>query len=429
MPPAPRVKPTCPHCWHQFEPHETLWISTHASLLGDVRLGPDAPRRFLPSRFDPRGGPLDERGEECTQIACPKCHLILPWVSLELNPWFVSIFGTPASGKSYFLAAMTRNLSKTLLNPFCVNVTDADARANQAVVRSRAALFAHKTPFRDIPLGLLIEKTKEQGDLYNTVLFGPDRVQYPQPFMFTFRPGDGHPLADDPEPVSRLLCLYDNAGESFLVGRDSAASPVTRHLAESALLLFLFDPTQHSPFHQRLVAKNLALASDVRVGDADPQEQILTEAASRVRRFARLRASDKHDRPLVVVVTKKDLWGPLVPELGTREPVIAPTHTKAGALNLDLLQRQSNAIKHLLLDLAPEVVSAAEAFAAHVLYVGVSSLGTIPRQDPRTKQWMIRPADINPSGVEIPILYGLYREFPKLVPGGRRPAGGGRNAI
>ena len=38
------------------------------------------------------------------------------------------------------------------------------------------------------------------------------------------------------------------------------------------------------------------------------QETILSEAAQRVRRYAGLAQSQKHDRPLIVVVTKFDSW-------------------------------------------------------------------------------------------------------------------------
>jgi len=40
--------------------------------------------------------------------------------------------------------------------------------------------------------------------------------------------------------VSRVICVYDNAGESFQVGKDSEASPATQHLAKSKALMFLF---------------------------------------------------------------------------------------------------------------------------------------------------------------------------------------------
>ena len=44
----PRV--TCPHCWTSFAPEDALWLSAHTDLLGDPRLGPEQPQRFLPAR-------------------------------------------------------------------------------------------------------------------------------------------------------------------------------------------------------------------------------------------------------------------------------------------------------------------------------------------------------------------------------------------
>lgn len=425
-----RAKTTCPNCWHRFDSHDVLWVSAHPGLRGDVQLGTDAFRRFLPSRFSPRANALDEKGEECTQLACPRCHLPLPWVSLEMEPWFVSVFGTPSSGKSYFLAAMTNRLRRGLPQLFRVSLTDSDAVANETLVGYEDALFSNRTPHEDVPLGQLIAKTAEHGDLYNVVTVGGNRVEYPQPFLFNLLPTAGHACAADPGAVSRVVCLYDNAGESFRAGSDSLTSPVTRHLAESALRLFLFDPVQHPPFHQRLVAKKLAVASDLRTGGpATRQDLLLTEAASRVRQFASRSESDARDRPLVVVVTKKDLWGALVPELSAPGPVIAHTSTRSAVLNIDRLHEQSGALRRLLRDVAPEVVTAAESFAPSVVYIGVSALGTPPTQHPFTKKWSIRPDAIRPDGVELPILYGLHLHFPRLIPGHRPSDRGNRHAV
>jgi hypothetical protein len=339
---------------------------------------------------------------------------------LEVPPWFVSIFGGPAAGKSYFLAAMTHVLRRQLPATFRVSFTDTDADANQTICGYEQPLFQSATPDDLLALGELIAKTQEQGDLYDTVQFGANVVQFPRPFLFTLRPQGGHPLAADPGPVSRVLCLYDNAGESFLAGRDSSVRPVTRHLAESSLLLFLFDPTQHQPFRQRVTASRAEVASDIRAGQGlQRQHLILTEAASRVRRFAGLPDTAKHDRPLVVIVTKQDVWGHLVPELQSTDPVTG-TGRSGGVLNLDRVDEQSRAIRRLLAELTPEVVDAAEQFARSVTYVGVSALGAAPVRDGSTDRWAVRPRDVRPVGVEVPILYGLNRLLPRLFPGGRK---------
>src|SRR4051812_32669002 len=101
---------TCPHCWKTFHPEEVLWIAAHADLLGAARLGPDHPQRFLPTRFNIDGNALDAHGFECQPLACPHCPLGVPRALLETEPMFVSILGTPACGKSYYLASLTWEL-------------------------------------------------------------------------------------------------------------------------------------------------------------------------------------------------------------------------------------------------------------------------------------------------------------------------------
>lgn len=417
-------KTTCPNCWHQFEPQDALWIAAHPALRGDPRLGADAETRFLPSRFAPSGAALDAMGTECTLLACPRCHLGVPRVCLEAQPWFVSVFGAPSSGKSYFLAAMTWALRRRLTEQFRVRFTDADAATNQPLIRYEEPLFYNPNPDSYLPLGQLIAKTTEAGELYNLVRFGGEEVRYPQPFLFTLRPHDGHPLEGD-AGAPRVMCLYDNAGESFQSGSDKANNPVTRHLAESALLLFLFDPLQHPPFHRRVETTGLRVASDIRTSTGvTRQDLILTEAATRVRRFAHLRDADRLDRPLVVVVTKRDVWAPLVPELTSGEPPIAATKSRNAALNLDRIAEQSAAIRRLLVAVVPELVTAAESLSSCVSYMGASALGVTPVEQTTngTKQWCVRPSDLKPDSVELPILYGLNRSFAQLIPGGRRAA-------
>ena len=423
LPSALLPQVTCPYCWHQFDPSDVLWVAAHPSLRGDPRLGPDAQVRFLPSRFAPAGAAVDEAGGVCTELACPGCHLTVPRVLLELEPWFASIVGAPGCGKSYYLAAMTWALRRRLPEWFRVGFTDTDAGLNQAVAGYGQRLFANFRPDRPEPLARLIEKTKEQDEqLYDTVLVDGQAVQRPRPFLFTARP-TGPPAPGAAVTPGRVVCLYDNAGESFLAGRETAARPVTRHLARSSLLLFLFDPTQHAPFRRRLEGAGVPLASDLRPGaDALPrQDLILTEMAARTRRHAGLADTALHDKPLVVIVTKQDVWGPLLPP-DSDTPVITD---KGGqhVLNVGRVEAVSAAIKGLMAEHAREVVAAAEGFARSVTYVGVSALGVVPHRDPDTDQWAVRPGQVRPDGVELPVLYGLFKTGTGLVKGGRKMPG------
>jgi hypothetical protein len=197
---ALRSKATCPHCWESFAPEECRWVATHPSLLGDPRLGDESHQRFLPTRFDVNAMALDTQGSSCEEIACPACHLVIPRAVLELAPLFVSIAGTPSCGKSYFLAGK-----------FKLSLVDADPVANQVINYYEEQQFLN--PNRDAIVRLA--KTEEQGDLYHSVQFNGQVSLLPNPFLFSLRPTDGHSGSNNSERVSRLLCLYDNAGESF----------------------------------------------------------------------------------------------------------------------------------------------------------------------------------------------------------------------
>jgi hypothetical protein len=193
---------------------------------------------------------------------------------------------------------------------------------------------------------------------------------------------------------------------------------VTRHLAESGLLLFLFDPTQHPAFAARIAARG-PVRTAARRTDSSSQHLILSEAADRIRRFANLPDSARYAKPLIVVVSKLDLWRHLVPGLATLD-VVATTASGRSVLDLDAIQNDSRAIRTLLTEVVREVVETAESFASSVTYIGVSALGTHPAWDAEQGDWAIRPGDIRPIGVELPLLYGLNRVSPQLIPGGRK---------
>lgn len=409
------MQTTCPHCWHKFSPVESLWVSVHADLRGDPRLGPDQPRRFLPSRFTPAGFALDAKGRDCRELACPNCHLAFPRTVLELPPWFISILGTPSCGKSFYLAALSWEMRRLMPSQFGMSFGDTDAAANQVLIDYEQQLFCNTRPHDLVSLGDLIRKTEEQGDMYDTVLMGEESVSYPRPIMFTLRPKENHWKSKEADRFARVLCIYDNAGESFLPGKDSFSNPVTRHLASSSALLFLFDPTQHAPFRQKLQRANLSLASGSR-GRAGRQDLVLIEAATRIRRLLNMGDADKHSRPLIVVVTKKDLWAPLLPKDSGANREFVQTRAGITALNLDWIEEQSRQVRQLLMETTPEMVEAAENFAQEVTYVGVSALGALPKQLGDTELWGIQPDAIRPEGVTIPLLLALHLRLPGVIP-------------
>ncbi len=402
---------TCPHCWERFAPEQVLWISEHVDLLGDPLLGPEQQQRFLPSRFTIDGDAIDSKGMTCRTLACPQCHLPIPRAMLEMEPLFVSILGAPGSGKSYLLTAMTWQLRQTLPLLFKVAFTDADPAANRVLNECEESLFLHADESALVPLGSLIRKTELQGELYDTVAYGQQTVSYPRPFLFTMQPREDHPGGERMTPA-RMLCLYDNAGEHFQPGQDTTSSPVTRHLAQSRAILFLFDPTQDPRFRAACRSKE-AGGSAQRAARLSRQETILNEAAARIRRHAGLSHGSKYERPMIVIVSKFDQWSHLLdPDAGE------PWKIQGNATGVDIerIEQTSVRLRQVLMQYCPETVAAAESFAKNITYIAVSSLGNQIELDPGTGLAGIRPKNIHPHWVTVPLLYALSRVQPALIP-------------
>ena len=409
----PRI--TCPHCWEQFAPEKLLWVSEHTDLLGDHRLGSEQPQRFLPTRFTVSGEAIDAKGFPCHQLACPNCHLSVPRSLLELEPLFLSIFGAPASGKSYFLAALTWELRKVLPLVFRTSFADADPVLNQQLNDYEESVFSGTANDQLIPLANLIRKTEEQGDLYDSVSFGNQTVSYPRPFLFTLQPQADHRNAQSAAKLARTICLYDNAGESFQPGKDTAAAPVTRHMAQSRVLFFVFDPTQDARF-QRAIGQGAAPAIRTM-----RQEPILQEAIARIRRFAGLKQSEKHKRPLVVILTKFDLWWRLLesdpcPDPWQKVRSASNPHATIPAFDVNAVEQQSQRARVVLLKTSPEIVTAAENFTDDVTYVPVTAVGWQVAIDKKSGLPAIKPSEAAPYWATVPFLYGLTRTIPGLIP-------------
>ena len=434
--PSPRsrllTRVTCPHCWEKFPTETILWVAEHSDLLGDPKLGEEQGRRFLPTRFNVQGDALDAKGFACQTLACPRCHLPIPRCLLEMNPLFMSIAGAPASGKSFFLATMTWELRKILGMNFGMSFTDADPSANQLLNDYEASLFLNPESEKLMPLEGLIRKTETQGDIYDHVNLDGHPVDYPRPFVFSMQPQEDHPNQARSSELARVLCLYDNAGESFQVGQDTARSPVTRHLAQASVLFFLFDPTQDQRF-RKFCQDNHDIELSPGRGGPSRQEPILQEIAVRVRRYAGLRHDEKHRRPLVVILTKFDAWSHLLELEDRSEPwrevkataeSLGPmsgekSHVKLGkraALNVSAIETRSQQARTLMRKLCPEIVNAAEAFAQNVVYVPVSALGWHTANDASSNTLSIRPCDTEPYWVTVPLLYAMARWMPGLIP-------------
>ena len=401
---------TCPHCWKRYAPEDSLWISNHPDLVGDVYLGDVQQQRFLPSRFDVHGNALDAKAVACQEVACPHCHLLVPRGMLELIPFFVSIAGTPACGKSYFLASMTWQMRQTLPRYFAASFADADTSSNQILNAYEEQQFFNPNQNEIVKL----EKTEEQGDLYSDVHVDGQTVTFPRPFMFIVRPNEHHANMENSDKVSRTMCLYDNAGESFLPGKDSLRNPVTRHLSVSKCMMFCFDPTQDPRFRKGLGSRT----KDFQVTDSPVtarQETVFHEITTRIRKHRGIEESTRTSQLLLVLCTKFDAWSSMLGVERLEHPWNQIKDRKMCALDLARIQEVSKQVREILWKYSSELVSAAEGFSNNVYYIPVSATGCSPIKDAASGVYGIRPADINPMWCEVPILLSLAKNAAGLV--------------
>ncbi|MGC3971095.1 MAG: hypothetical protein QM775_28295 [Pirellulales bacterium] len=422
-----KAKITCPHCWTVFPPEDIQWIAAHEELRGDPMLAEDYANngmRFSPSRFDAFGNALDAKGFPCDSLACPSCHLVIPRGLTELETLFISILGSPGCGKSYYLASLIYTLRQKAIRDYRLEFSDLDPAANQYLNRIEEALFLN--PNSDDPqvLGNLIAKTEMAGrDLYDEVRYGGQTVRYPRPYLFVLRPEKMHANATHANRIGRAICLYDNAGEHFLAGEDSVAAPVTRHLAKSKFLLFLFDPTQDARFWkwcEKERSKKPESADNefpqLKAERQFRQETLLHEAAARVRKLRGLTQNDKHNSHLIIIVTKSDLWADLLPWYREDEPT--QTREAQGVpiqmLDTSRIMEVSKKLRSHLEEVSPDLVNAAENFCTSVTYIPISALGKRPFIDQASGKKSILPKDIEPRWVTVPLIHGINQSVPGL---------------
>ena len=390
------------------------WVAGNEELIGDYRLGHEYQQRFKPTRFDVNGNAIDIKGTSCQELACPSCHLKIPRSVLVFRPFFLSIAGTPSCGKSFYLASMAWQLRKVLPNDFNLQISDSDGECNRILNDYEEQLFFNS----GINSMAKLAKTDVVGDWYSLVQYENQAVTYPKPFYFDLRPADEHVNVSDARKLSRLLCVYDNAGESFLPGSDTVTSPVTRHLGLAESWLFCFDPTQDPRFRRALAGKS----DDHQVTNAPVtarQESVLNEMINRIRRHGDMGLKDRSKKPLVIVCTKFDAWSKLLGELP--KPWVKNSSSGKCALNLTKIEEISGQLKKLLQKLCPEVVAASQSISSQVYFVPVSATGVSPAKDPTTGDYMIPTDQIKPVWCEVPVLIALAHRAPKLVFAGRAP--------
>ena len=428
-----KTRLSCPHCWQGFSADQILSISESLDLPPDPKL-PTGRLRFLPQRFNLAGVALDQRNIPCEKLACPECHLQIPPAWLHLNIFFLSIAGAPASGKSYFFASMIWQLRKTMTQNFHIHFTDTDPQANQRIFDCETTLFTGS----DNPHKLVrIDKTDVAGNIYNNTILNGIPTQLAQPFTYTAKPMPNHPLLQRANRTRQVICMYDNAGEHFLPGRDSIEAPVTRHIAKSDAIIFIFDPTQDVRFRAactepvndpQMKPAEVGMNSDVqRRIHMTRQEVVLNNVLTQIRNLNSLPPDARIKMPLIIVLAKYDAWKQLVkdkfPKGKAPEEQNPWAATAEGIINYyraERVEQYSKILRALLMNLIPELVSTAETEAEQVSYIAVSSTGGPPELGEPDEQGIrplcYRPVNVKPIWAEVPFFHAQYLANKSTVP-------------
>lgn len=259
----------------------------------------------------------------------------------------------------------------------------------------------------------MVAKTDLAGRLYRRFRTEDADWLAPKPQLFSVRRNN----------ASRMLCLYDNAGEHFLPGRDESHAPVTRHLAVSASVVFVVDPT-----HDRRVQNRIGGAASVlkRGGGGRSehgQDIVLIEAANRIRKTRGISSNERLAVRVIIALTKADLWArELMSEAGIENPWQGDQHPGIAMPPLELLDRIHHGCLRVMRNAMPELVATAKAIDPEFRFVPLSALGTAPASTvtpsgrESASRSKIRPCDIQPAWPAAPLLLALAAAEPTLLP-------------
>jgi hypothetical protein len=130
------------------------------------------------------------------------------------------------------------------------------------------------------------------------------------------------------------------------------------------------------------------------------------EAAARIRKLKRLSQHQAIDKPLIVVLTKSDVWKKLIEATPTDIWAAANGEITKFAR---IVEKVSRRLRQILVENCPEVITAAESLSKSVVFTPISALGITPTVDPTNGKPSIDPAAIAPRWVTVPLVYALTR--------------------
>ncbi|MBQ8479517.1 MAG: hypothetical protein IJ503_03925 [Akkermansia sp.] len=388
---------SCPSCRSPFTQSELLSIATHPEQKGDEVLGAEAMRRFKATTIDSEGFVTDEAGARCTEIACPVCHHKLPPFFEQMKQHIFSLIGVPASGKSYFLAALVQELEHTLPMVFGIPFRDADPSSNQPLREMRARVFS-----ADNPQEAHLSKINLRMNSTRRVQKNGACYEMPRPFIYTLNKGqDIHSVV-----------LYINTGSDNDGNLKETNSADSDNLKLADSIFFLFDPTSNPGFRTLLKGGN---DPQIKQSLYPPgrQSRLLAETEIRLRTELNLPPGRKINKPLALLIGKCDTWLHL---LGP-EPLLPAVRNNQ--VRMDNIDANSERLRELLFRIAPQICANVEAISSNVRYFAVSSFGksAIEFTDKQTGDTLLGPpgAPLTPIRVADAFIWSICNLAPNLL--------------
>jgi hypothetical protein len=157
------------------------------------------------------------------------------------------------------------------------------------------------------------------------------------------------------------------------------------------------------------------------------QDTVLVNILTQIRNLNLLPPHEKIKMPLIIVLTKYDAWIQLgrgkfptgkAPE--ERDPWKLTADGIINYYHAERVETYSQILRTILLDLIPNLVSAAESAAEKVTYIAVSATGGPPELGEPDEQGIqplcYRPINVKPIWAEVPFMHAQYLAHKSSVP-------------
>jgi len=345
--------------------HTRLWPSLygvfHHKCIHEVGpVGPDGKPQLCGTKLPT----LNFLGRSKLERHCPHCDMELNKTIGVAAPVHIAVAGGTNAGKTYLLVTATRDLIQ--------NYARANGRDYTITFPSDEDRLNYEDNLTRLTPGHRLDQTLKRPNAYNLDIHAPHSALAKR-FL---------PRAS----LSRLAYVYDVMGESF---RTSAEMSVQKFYSYINALIFVIDPFAIPDFADKHRDEIRQLGDALSASKADIQQSY-----ERMRELlevsAKLKANERTNRPLAVVVTKVDA-------LGLENVIGAPAAQKL-MVDDPSICLEEDAISLLVRSFLIEngesnLVASMESRFNNIRYFSCSALGGMLGSAPETGYVSIRSVD------------------------------------